>query len=168
MKVYSVPEALVFLREEYGQDNMPTSEETIRRAIRCKQLSVIEEGDPGRKGYSVTEDSLRNFAEMRLSRARARKGISQEEKVISDQAKDAAELQKSFPELYREYISGIITSQEYYMALFREKEKWEQQSAKAQENMRRLDVEKQILENEIDSCQSAIKAFEDGIKKFST
>ena len=59
MKLYTIPEALTFLAEEYGANRMPTSQETLRRAIRTGDLLVQEEGDPGRKGYTISEADLR-------------------------------------------------------------------------------------------------------------
>ena len=41
--VYTITEALRFLRKEYGAQNMPTSEETLRRAVRSGQLRVQED-----------------------------------------------------------------------------------------------------------------------------
>ena len=68
MKLYTIPEALTFLAEEYGANRMPTSQETLRRAIRTGDLLVQEEGDPGRKGYTISEADLRTYARNRLSR----------------------------------------------------------------------------------------------------
>lgn len=170
MNEYSIPEAIVYLADKYGKSNMPTSEETLRRAIRTKQLIAKEDGIPGRKGYRIIESDLDAFAESRLSRLRARRGRQQEKPVPSDvnypaSGKDEQEL-LSFPELFSRYIEGKITSTTYYQSLFSERMKWEKIMHEKQARLAQLNAQVVELQSEIQSCQSAIDAYSDGISKF--
>lgn len=164
--VYSISEAVMFLRKTYGEESMPSSEETLRRAVRTGELKVQESGDPGRKGYSIDETDLREYAEKRLNRLRARR-MSERDNLLKDAGPASGDFLTQFPELYNRFISGQLTPEKYYMALFNEKLKWEKQIRVVQENLAKLELERQSLKNEIMTCQSAIEAYEDGIKKFT-
>lgn len=164
--VYSIPDAISFLAKEYGKENMPTSEETIRRAIRSKQILAQEKGDPGRKGYTITEDELRAYASRRMKRVHDRqKSMPGAASVITNTVAEDEPI--SFPELYSKYLDGEIEPKRFYLLLYREKSKWEAAFAKKQEELRRLEVQRQILENDINTCLSSINAFTDGIEKLS-
>lgn len=165
MKCYNIPEAIVFLKQEYGAENMPTSEETLRRAIRTKLLLAQETGIPGRRGYTIAEKELRAYAEKRLGRIRARKSPHQTDVVMGDAMSQKEP--KLFPDLYGQYAEGKITSSFYYRELFNEKMKWEQLMYGKQERLAKLDAQRTALENEILSCQSAIDAYADGIAKYT-
>lgn len=165
MKYYSIPDAITFLAQEYGAENMPTSEETLRRAIRTKVLLVQEAGDPGRRGYTITEKELRTYAEKRLERIRTRNTPRQTGVMMGDATPQ--QTPKLFPDLYGQYADGKITSSFYYRELFNEKMKWEQLMYGKQEQLAKLDAQRRALENDILSCQSAIDAYADGIAKYT-
>lgn len=172
MNKYSIAEAIIFLAREYGEENMPASEETLRRAIRTKKLAVQEDGDPGRKGYSILEQDLREYAQKRLERAKTREtktvsaalgGIVMDAAVRSE---DSAPI--PFPELFVQYIDGEISSTTYYKELFSERMKWEKIMHEKQMMLAQLNAKAVALQNDIQSCQSAIDAYSDGISKYKT
>lgn len=165
-KVYSIPEAIYFLQQEYGEENMPSSEETLRRAIRAKQIRAVENGDPGRKGYTITEGELRIYADRRMERIQGRrKSFAPMTSTLKDVKQDSSPA--TFTELYSQYLDGKIESNRYFLLLYGEKAKWEAIASQKQEELCRLDVQRQILENELSACKSSIEAFMDGIEKFS-
>lgn len=166
MKAYSIPEAIVYLAEKYGKDNMPTSEETLRRAIRTKQLIAQEDGVPGRKGYRIMESDLNSFAESRLSRSRARRGVLSEKSMPADVKYHKEDELLPFPELFSQYVEGSITATAYYQSLFSERMKWENCMHEKQASLAQLNAQVVKLQSEIQSCQSAIEAYSDGISKF--
>lgn len=170
MKIYSISEAIGFLAQEYGAENMPTSEETLRRAIRTKKLKVQEDGDPGRKGYSILEEDLRKYGENRLKRAINRKNrapsISSSYGVVETAPKREKIKPVSFPELFTQYTDGNLSSTDYYKALFSERTKWEKIMHDKQLQLAQLNAKMVLLQNEIESCQSAIDAYSDGISKY--
>lgn len=170
MNVYSIPEAIMFLAREYGEENMPTSEETLRRAIRTKKLTVQEGGDPGRKGYSILEKDLREYAENRLRRAKAREGKTvsgNSFQMISDSVPDKeSAVPVPFPELFSQYIDGRISSTSYYKELYSERMKWEKIMHEKQVLLAQLNARLVSLQNDIQSCQSAVDAYTDGISKY--
>lgn len=166
MRTYSIPEAIMFLAQEYGEENMPTSEETLRRAIRTRQLIVQEDGDPGRKGYTIAEEDLREFAQKRIDRAAARE---KKKEKIEGKSSFASALRPTepipFPVLYRSYTSGEISPEEYYQELFNEKSKWERLMYEKQVQLAQLNAQMVALQGEIQGCQSAIDAYANGISK---
>ena len=169
MKVFSISEAIVFLLNEYGEENMPTSEETLRRAIRTKKLIAQEDGVPGRKGYSITENDLRAYAEDRLKMSRKRKGSApaNTSRYVVRQAEPADNKELvQFPDLFARYISKEIPATTYYKLLFSERIKWENAMHDKQELLAQLNTQIVVLQNDIQSCQSAIEAYSDGISKF--
>jgi len=174
MKLYTIPEALVFLAEEYGANRMPTSQETLRRAIRTGDLLVQEEGDPGRKGYTISEADLRTYARNRLSRMDRRNtisvkvsgngmGDSQEAlpKTIADQ--DA----RQFHELYAQFLGGEMDEQAYFLALYKEKSKWEARLRDKKEQLINLTSMMESLKNEILGCEANINDYQKGINKIA-
>ncbi len=163
MKYYSISEAIIFLAQEYGEENMPTSEETLRRAIRIKKLLVQETGDPGRKGYTITEKNLRNYAEDRLKRIHSR-GIHKKDGKAMNAGSERTP--QRFQDLYGQYIGGRIAASVYYQELFNEKTKWEQLMYEKEEQLAKLDAQRRTLQNDIQSCQSAVDAYNDGIAKY--
>jgi len=168
MKTYNIPEAIAFLAKEYGEENMPTSEETLRRAIRTKKIAVHEEGDPGRKGYTISEKDLREYAENRLKRAQARGSVTTKTSKSAIRYTDVPlEDPAYFPDLYGQYIDGEISPSMYYRKLYDEKMKWEKLMYEKQEQLARLMAQCKVIENDIQSCQSSINAFMDGIAKFN-
>ena len=169
MKTYNIPESIAFLAKEYGSEHMPTSEETLRRAVRTKELLVEEDGSPGRKGYTISEASLRAYAEERLKRINARRKTQQAGFMVSDsERKPGPGRPKQFPELYGRYISGDISPDKYYMELFNEKMKWEQIIREKQEQLLKLEYQRQMIINEISNCQSAVDAYADGIARYKS
>ena len=164
---YTISDAIIFLQKEYGAENMPTSEETLRRAVRSNQLRVQENGDPGRKGYTIREEDLRAYAKRRLDRIRSRKRALRESLQLNERNRMEEEKPLSFPELCQQRLDGSITSEQYYVKLYSEKMKWESKIAEKQEELKRLEVQKQIIENEILTCESAINAYIDGIAKYT-
>ena len=164
-RVYSIPEAIQFLREQYGADKMPTSEETLRRAIRSKQLRVRETGDPGRKGYTIEEDELHRYAEERLNRIRRRKAAAVEAEALPRMESREAE-PITFPELYEKRIQGTLSEDTFYLSLYREKMKWETLAAKKREELKRLEVRQEALKGEITKCESSVQDYLDGIAKY--
>lgn len=165
--VYTITEALRFLRKEYGAQNMPTSEETLRRAVRSGQLRVQEDSDPGRKGYTIREEDLRQYAQNRMDRIRRRMSAPERPPAGGGNfLQDAVPL--SFPELCSQRMAGTLSSEKYYLQLFSEKMKWEALIARKQEQLKQLEVQMQVLKSEVVSCQSAIDAYSDGIAKYIT
>lgn len=166
MKLYNISEAIVFLQEHYGSQ-MPTSEETLRRAVRTKSLAVQESQDPGKRGYTILESDLRDYAEKRLNRIAQRKTkpLTQEKYVSSSRQEAQEDEFVLFPMLYKKYLDKTLDADKYYLSLFSEKSKWEERMARQKEALMRLDMERQRLENDIELSKSAIEAYEDGIKK---
>lgn len=163
MKCYNISDAISFLAKEYGAENMPTSEETLRRAVRTKKLRVQEERDPGRKGYTIAEKDLRSYAEERLSRIHAR-NTQRQGGVLMNAV--AAEQPRHFPELYGQYIDGKIDDKAYYKGLLMEKMKWEQMMYEKQAQLTKLDAQRSMLENDVQSCKNAIGVYMDAIAKY--
>lgn len=129
MKAYGVSEAIMFLQERYGRDNMPTSEETLRRAIRTGELKVQEQGDPGRKGYTILETNLVEFAERRMSRIRARRSSGHSERgAYTDRTLSAAPVASS---------NAIL-------------EQWKKKRDQALRNLSELNKAKDMLDQEIE------------------
>ncbi len=168
MKVYSVLESITFLKDRYGRENMPSCEETLRRAIRTGDLKVQETGDPGRKGYAISEDNLIAYAEKRMRRlgrqipimavkSETRPGEIVQEKEIS-----------KFPEVYRQYIEGKLEKEQYFLKLYSEKIKWESLAKKHKERLAQIEMERLRIENEIQDCQSSIEAFDMAIRTMNT
>lgn len=169
MQYYTIPEAIVFLTKEYGADNMPTSEETLRRAIRTRQLTVQEDGDPGRKGYTISEEDLRAFAQKRLDRARTRTQKKASFDAIPQNYRASTESVAApirFPTLFSRYKSGEISSEDYYQILYDEKSKWERAMYERQFRLAQINAQVVALQGEIQNCQSEIEAYTDGISKF--
>lgn len=170
MRAYSISEAIAFLVREYGEEHMPTSEETLRRAIRTKKLVVQEEGDPGRKGYRILEKDLREYARQRLERAQERRQKSQTKPLLAaDAVQGTGEGQKPllpFPELFSRYMEGTLSSDLYYRELFHERMRWEKVMHEKQLMLAKLNEQVVALQSDIQSCQSAIDAYSDGISKF--
>lgn len=168
MKLYNISEAIVFLQEHYGSQ-MPTSEETLRRAIRTKSLTVQESQDPGKRGYTILESDLRDYAERRLNRIAQRKTKTKpltQGRYVSSSRQEAQEDELvPFPVLYKKYLDKTLDADKYYLSLFSEKLKWEERMVRQKEALMRLDMERQRLENDIELSKSAIEAYEDGIKK---
>lgn len=162
MKCYNISDAIAFLAKEYGAENMPTSEETLRRAVRTKKLLVQEEHDPGRKGYTIAEKDLRSYAEERLSRIRAR-NTQRQGGVLMNAV--AVEQPKHFPELYGQYADGKMDDKAYYKELLMEKMKWEQLMYEKQAQLTTLDAQRAMLENDVQSCKNAIEAYNAAIAK---
>ena len=172
MKLYTIPEALAFLAEEYGANRMPTSQETLRRAIRTGDLLVQEEGDPGRKGYTISEADLRTYARNRLSRMERRGaapvkvsgngiGDSQEALPKAPAEQDA----KQFHELYAQFLDGEMDEQAYFLALYREKSKWEARLRDKKEQLINVTSMMESLKNEILGCEANIDDYQKGINK---
>ena len=169
MQYYTIPEAIIFLTREYGAENMPTSEETLRRAVRTRQLIAQEEGDPGRKGYTISEQDLRAFAQRRLDRVQARtqKTTKADAKPRKpDAPKEGGAVPMPFPILFRRYKGGELSSEDYYQMLYDEKGKWERVMHERQFRLAQLNAQVVALQCEIQNCQSAIEAYADGISKF--
>ena len=166
MKYYSITEAIIFLAQEYGAENMPTSEETLRRAIRTKKLLVQEDGEPGRKGYTIAEKDLRDYAESRIKRIQLRNDEKKENRILNANGID---LKSSPPvyflDLYGQYTDGRITNGVYYKELLQEKMKWEQLMYEKKEQLAKLTAQCKRLENDIESCQNAIESYNIGIAK---
>lgn len=172
MKFYTIPEALSFLAEEYGANRMPTSQETLRRAVRTGDLLVQEDGDPGRKGYTISEADLRTYARNRLSRMGRRGtislkvsgngvGNSQEALPKTIAAQDA----RQFHELYALFLGGEIDEQTYCLALYQEKSKWEARLRDKKEQLINLTSMVESLKNEILGCEANISDYQEGINK---
>lgn len=176
--VYSIAEAICFLQTEYGSENMPSSEETLRRAVRSGQLRVQESRDPGRKGYTIRESDLRQYAQRRLDRIQRRKDLKDPEERSDSflKAKSKSKTEKiepeysdapiPFPDLCGQHLAGDLSSEMYYLGLFREKMKWENRIAKKREQLKQLEVQSQIILSDIAHCQSEIEAYLDGISKY--
>ncbi len=171
MNVYSISEAIVFLAQEYGENNMPASEETLRRAIRTKKLIAQEDGDPGRKGYTISEKDLRAYAENRMNRVRNRERTVLTGNAVIGAADVSAEADHSvpvpFPELFSQYIDGKISSSTYYKDLFLQRTKWEQIMHEKQIRLAQLNAQMVALQSDIQTCQSAVEAYSDGISKYN-
>lgn len=172
MKVYTIPEALAFLAKEYGANRMPTSQETLRRAVRTGDLLVQEDGDPGRKGYTISEDDLRVYARNRLARMERRSTIPP--KASGNYAGGSQEVlpkavdeqnTKQFHELYSQLLSGEMDEQTYFLALYREKSKWETNLRSKKEQLINLTSIVESLKNEILECEANIADFQEGINK---
>lgn len=173
MKVYTIPEALVFLAAEYGANKMPTSQETLRRAIRTGELCVQEEGDPGRKGYTISEVDLRSYARNRLARME-RRGTPAAPRssgtFFSDSRAAAPEIRSNqeamlFHELYAQYLSGELDERAYLLALYKEKTKWEGRLREKREQLINLTSMMESLKNEIAGCEANIDDYQKGINK---
>lgn len=173
MKVYTIPEAISFLAEEYGADRMPTSQETLRRAIRIGDLLVQEEGDPGRKGYTISEADLRTYARNRISRMERRtaspvkvtgEGIRGTQEAISTTAAEQQEV-KQFYELYAQFLGGELNQQTYYLGLYKEKAKWEARLRDKKEQLINLTSMMESLKNDILTCEANIEDYQKEIKK---
>lgn len=174
MKLYTIPEALVFLAEEYGANRMPTSQETLRRAIRTGDLLVQEEGDPGRKGYTISEADLRTYARNRLSRMDRRSaapvkvsgnGVGDSQEALPKTAADPEA--KQFHELYAQFLGGEMDEQAYFLALYREKAKWETRLRGKKEQLINLTSMMESLKNEILGCEANIDDYQKGINKIA-
>lgn len=174
MKFYTIPEALTFLAKEYGANRMPTSQETLRRAIRTGDLLVQEEGDPGRKGYTISEADLINYARNRISRMERRSAASG--KVSGNGIGDSKEAlpkvpteqeAKQFHELYAQFLGGEMDEQAYFLALYREKSKWEKQLHCKKEQLINLNSMMESLKNEILGCEANIDDYQKGINKIA-
>lgn len=169
MNIYTIPESITFLAKEYGSEHMPTSEETLRRAVRTKALVAEEDDAPGRKGYTISESNLRAYGENRLKRIRAKAGKRKDNFIPGGLGKGLKSAQpKQFTELYAKYISGEIASETYYMGLFHEKVKWEQMMKEKQELLVKLDYQRQVIKSDIINCQSAVDAYADGITRYKS
>ncbi len=163
MKVFNIVDAMGYLKDRYGSENMPSCEETLRRAIRTGDLKVQEAGDPGRKGYTITEQDLVDYAEKRMSRlGKSRKRIEIHQGAVPV-AYRMEEMVK-FPDLYEKYLNGTLDKDQYLLALFHEKTKWETKMKQYKEDLARVEMERLKLENEIHDCQSAIESFAIGIQ----
>ena len=69
-----------------------------------------------------------------------------------------------FPDLYEKYLNGTLDKDQYLLALFHEKTKWETKMKQYKEDLARVEMERLKLENEIHDCQSAIESFAIGIQ----
>ncbi len=159
MNRYSIPNAIIFLKERYGAENMPTSEETLRRAVRTKDLRVQEDGEPGCKGYTILEEDLIAYGDRRMERVRARMPRTQGE----DNSRKQGESPRPFAEVYRKYMDQEISAGEYFLQLHLEKGKWEEQLLQKKQKLVELDLERSRVESELSLCQSAVEAYSDGI-----
>lgn len=70
---YSVAEAVEYLNIHYPKV-APKSEETIRRAIRTKQLKAVM--NQGREGHQILEQDLRAFGESKYGKKLKKAGIA--------------------------------------------------------------------------------------------
>ena len=172
MKLYTISEALTFLAKEYGANKMPTSQETLRRAVRTGDLLVQEDGDPGRKGYTISEADLRAYARNRLSRMERRSTtprkaagnyVSGYQEVLP-KVTDEQET-KQFHELYAQFLSGEMDEQAYSLALYREKSKWETNLRRKKEQLINLTSIVESLKNDILECEVNIADYQEGINK---
>lgn len=172
MKFYTIPEALTFLAKEYGANRMPSSLETLRRAVRTGDLLVQEEGDPGRKGYTISEVDLRAYAKKRLSRMERRSTSSSKTagnyvggpREVVPEVPEEQETKK-FHELYAQFLSGEMDEQSYSLALYREKSKWETTLRNKKEQLINLTSLVESLKNEILDCEANIADYQEGINK---
>ncbi len=146
-RVYSVAEAVEYLNLHYPKV-APKSEETIRRAIRTKQLKAVM--NQGREGHQIYEQDLKAYGDAKYGKKLKKAGI-----MVADtlrQALSGGEEPGKFYEILKKYISQELDSAHYKLKLYEEKAKWE-------EKRKNLLCQKQMLENELEQCDSEIQAF---------
>ncbi len=170
---YSVAEAVEYLNIHYPKV-APKSEETIRRAIRTKQLPAVM--NQGREGHQILEEDLRAFGESKYGKKLKKAGMAAADalrqaiapvaehpaKCASDafcrifsmsQLQLAAEIVPGkFYELLKMHMNQELDAAHYKLKLYEEKAKWE-------EKRKTLLCQKQLLENELERCDSEIQAF---------
>ena len=134
-RVYSVAEAVEYLNLHYPKV-APKSEETIRRAIRTKQLKAVM--NQGREGHQIYETDLKKTGLMVADTIR---------QVLTSEGEPG-----KFYEILKRYMNRELDSAHYKLKLYEEKAKWE-------EKRKDLLCQKQLLENELERCDSEIQAF---------
>lgn len=165
-RVYSVAEAVEYLNVRYPKV-APKSEETIRRAIRTKQLKAVM--NLGREGHQILERDLMAFGESRYGKKLKKTGVLAADvlrqaltPVFGGQSvmPDGKEPGK-FCELLKQRIGQELDEAHYKLKLYEEKEKWE-------EKRKALLCQRQLLENELERCNSEIQAFSSEIGQLHT
>ncbi len=120
-------------------------------------------GIPDGKAIQLRKKNLRNYAEDRLKRIHSR-GIHKKDGKAMNAGSERTP--QRFQDLYGQYIGGRIAASVYYQELFNEKTKWEQLMYEKEEQLAKLDAQRRTLQNDIQSCQSAVDAYNDGIAKY--
>lgn len=153
---YSVAEAVEYLNIHYPKV-APKSEETIRRAIRTKQLKAVM--NQGREGHQILEQDLRAFGESKYGRKLKKAGITAADAlrqaispVITIPQLTTENIPGKFYELLKMHMNRELDDAHYKLKLYEEKAKWE-------EKRKTLLCQKQFLENELERCDSEIQSF---------
>lgn len=153
---YSVAEAVEYLNIHYPRV-APKSEETIRRAIRTKQLKAVM--NQGREGHQILEQDLRAFGESKYGKKLKKAGTAAADALrqaiapVFAMPQLAAEIVPGkFYELLKMHMNQELDAAHYKLKLYEEKAKWE-------EKRKTLLCQKQLLENELERCDSEIQAF---------
>ena len=95
---YSVAEAVEYLNIHYPRV-APKSEETIRRAIRTKQLKAVM--NQGREGHQILEQDLRAFGESKYGKKLKKAGAA-----AADALRQAVPSVFTMPHLAAEIVPG--------------------------------------------------------------
>lgn len=153
---YSVAEAVEYLNIHYPKV-APKSEETIRRAIRTKQLKAVM--NQGREGHQILERDLKAFGESKYGKKLKKAGVAAADALrqaispVFPMPQPAAEgVPGKFYELLKMHMNQELDAAHYKLKLYEEKSKWE-------EKRKALLCQKQLLENELERCDSEIQAF---------
>lgn len=153
---YSVAEAVEYLNIHYPKV-APKSEETIRRAIRTKQLKAVM--NQGREGHQILEQDLRAFGESKYGKKLKKAGVAAADAlrqaispVFAMPQMTAESVPGKFYELLKMHMNQELDAAHYKLRLYEEKSKWE-------EKKKALMCQKQLLENELERCDSEIQAF---------
>lgn len=161
-KFYSVAEAVEYLNIHYPKV-APKSEETIRRAIRTKQLKAVM--NQGREGHQIRERDLKAFGELKYGKKLKKTGI-----VAADALRQvfppffpapqasSENVPGKFYDLLKMHVNQELDALHYKLKLYEEKIKWE-------EKRKALLCQKQLLENELERCDSEIQAFYSEIER---
>ena len=146
-RVYSVAEAVEYLNLHYPKV-APKSEETIRRAIRTKQLKAVM--NQGREGHQIYEADLKAYGDAKYGKKLKKTGL-----MVADTIRQVLTSEGEpgkFYEILKRYMNRELDSAHYKLKLYEEKAKWE-------EKRKDLLCQKQLLENELERCDSEIQAF---------
>ena len=155
-QVYSVAEAVEYLNIHYPKV-APKSEETIRRAIRTKQLKAVM--NQGREGHQILGQDLKAFGESKYGKKLKKTGVMAADAlkqafapVLTALPTVAEAVPEKFYELLKLHTNQELDGPHYKLKLYEEKAKWE-------ERRKELLCQKQLLENELERCDSEIRAF---------
>ncbi|MBR3932300.1 MAG: hypothetical protein IKJ68_00115 [Clostridia bacterium] len=153
MRYFNVTEAIQYLNK-LAPDVAPKNEETLRRAIRSGELPA--EINRGRDGSKIAENDLVAFGRKYIAKQARKQGVANSVSPLEKVSK--LMLPSSISEILKNAIYLGEKPEITKIKILENKRKWEELAAETK-------LKIQELENELNICQSEIKAMIEELAK---